>query len=273
MIENLSVDDYNTVLHPKVQGTWNLHNLLPRDMDFFIMLSSVSGVIGNASQSAYAAGGTFMDAFAAYRNSLGLPAITLDLGVITGIGYLSENKELAVAMELQGFEGTNETKLMALIKSAIVEPRRESALSQTITGLGTWKESQSLGNFDAPLFAKFRRRGLNNTEGGGASSEDSLREAIGAATTMDEAATAVCAGLVVKLAARLGTPVDNIVSTKTISEYGVDSLVAVEMRNWIAKDIESQMPILEILANQSLLQLSVKIAAKSKLVKVKVEED
>ncbi|PVH77199.1 putative polyketide synthase [Cadophora sp. DSE1049] len=273
MIENLSVDDYNAVLQPKVQGTWNLHKVLPRNMDFFIMLSSVSGVIGNASQSAYAAAGTFMDAFAVYRNSLGLPAVTLDLGVITGIGYLSENQELAAAMELQGFEGTNEAKLMALIESAIFEPRREGALSQTITGLGTWKKGQSLGNFDVSLFAKFRRRGLDDIEGGETSSEETLRQDIRASTTMAEATASVCAALVNKLAVRLGTPVDNIVSSKTISEYGVDSLVAVEMRNWIAKDIESQVPILEILANQSLTQLSAKIAAKSKLVKVKLEED
>ena len=280
MIERLSVDDYNAVLQPKVQGTWNLHHFLPHSMDFFIMLSSISGVIGNASQSAYATACTFLDAFAAYRNSMGLAAVTLDLGVITGIGHLAENnKELAAAMELQGFEGTDEKKLMALIESAIAEPLRTSSntsstLSQTITGLEMWKEGQSLGNFNAPIFAQFRRRGLDtNAQGGVTGCRTNRREAIGAATNIDEAATAVCAALGDKLAARLNMPVDHIVSTKTISEYGVDSLVAVEIRNWIAKEIESLVPILEILANQSLLQLSAKIAAKSKLVRVKGKEE
>src|ERR1700712_5217481 len=111
----MSLEDYNAVTRPKVQGTWNLHSHLPKDMDFFLMLSSVSGIVGNATQAAYAAGSTFMDAFATYRNSLRLPAVTIDLGVILGVGYLANNKELTQAMERQGFEGTNEKLLMALI--------------------------------------------------------------------------------------------------------------------------------------------------------------
>jgi len=267
LFEKMTVDDYNAVLQPKFQGTWNLHEFLPKDMDFFLMLSSVSGVIGNATQAPYAAGSTFMDAFSTYRNSLGLPSVTLDLGVITGIGYLAENKELSEGMERQGFEGTNETKLMALIQSAITEPRREGVLSQTVTGLGTWKEGVSLGNFDQPLFAQFRRQALSSNEGEG-NSADSIRDDLRSCKTMDDAANKVCAALIDKLAARLSTPVENISSSKAMSEYGVDSLVAVEMRNWIAKEMESTIPILELLANSSLLQLAGKIAQRSKLVTV-----
>jgi hypothetical protein len=62
------------------------------------MLSSISGVIGNATQSAYAVGCAFKDSFAAYRNTLGLPAGSLDLGTVTSVGYLEENKRLAERM-------------------------------------------------------------------------------------------------------------------------------------------------------------------------------
>ena len=237
------------------------------------MLSSISGVIGNATQAAYAAGSTFMDSFSAYRNSLGLPAVTLDLGVITGIGYLAANKELSEGMERQGFEGTNEKKLMALIKSAIVDPRREGVLAQTITGLGNWKQGVSLGNFDAPLFAHFRRQALGSGDSRReVSTADNIRQDLRQCKTIDDAAANICAALIGKLAARLSTPVENIDPSKTMSEYGVDSLVAVEVRNWIAKEIESMMPILELLANHSLLQLSARIAQRSKLVSVAADD-
>jgi hypothetical protein len=52
-------------------AAWNLHHCLPRDMDFFILLSSVAGLVGNRGQANYAAGNTFQDALASHRVSLG----------------------------------------------------------------------------------------------------------------------------------------------------------------------------------------------------------
>ena len=197
----------------------------------------------------------------------------LDLGVITGIGYLAENKELAESMECQGFEGTSEERLMALIHSAIAEPRRQGPLGQTVTELGTWKEGTSLGSFDMPPFAHFRRRTLDsNGENGQAGSLDRLGGALRRATTFEEAADRICAALVDKISSRSSIPVDNINTSKLITEFGIDSLVAVELRNWIAREMDSTIPILDLLANQSLLQLSAKIGQKSRLVNVATAE-
>lgn len=82
------------------------------------MLSSVSGIIGNVSLANYAAGNTFLDAFASYRSLQGLPATTLDLGVISRIGFVAENEELTKGIRRRGFETTNEAKLMTLIQVA-----------------------------------------------------------------------------------------------------------------------------------------------------------
>ena len=77
----MSLQDYNDVMRPKVDGIWNLHNRLSKvDLDFFIMLSSVIGLAGDASQAAYSSASVFQDAFADFRNTQGLPAVTLDLG-------------------------------------------------------------------------------------------------------------------------------------------------------------------------------------------------
>lgn len=269
----MTLEEYTAVIRPKVQGTWNLHEQLPKEMDFFLMLSSVSGVIGNATQTAYAAGSTFMDAFAVYRNSLGLPAVTLDLGVITGAGYLAENQSLAEAMQRQGFEGTNEEKLIALIQSALAEPRRQGLLAQTVTGLGTWRDGESLSNFDSPLFSHFRRQALKGKESGAqdAGTGSRIRDGLRQAKTLEEAADRICVALIDKISSRSQIPVENVSSTNPMAEYGIDSLVAVEMRNWIIREMDSTVPILELLANNSLLQLSGIIAQRSRLVNVAVE--
>lgn len=234
------------------------------------MLSSVIGVLGNATQAAYAAGSTFMDAFAAYRNRLGLPAVSLDLGVITEVGYLAErDEELAAGMQRQGFEGTNKARLLALIQSAISEPRRsEGPLAQMVTGLGTWKEGESLGALDLPIFSHFRRLSLKEGGSGVVRVRDTLRTA----KSLDEVTDLICAALVDKISSRSNMPVENISRDNPLTDYGIDSLVAVEMRNWIVREMDSTMPILELLANQSLHQLSAKIAERSRLVDIKIVE-
>lgn len=276
LLENMTHADYTAVTRPKVHGTWNLHNQLPKDMDFFIMLSSISGIIGNATQASYAAGSTFLDAFAAYRNKLGLPAVTIDLGVITGVGYLAtkDNKELAEGMRRQGFEGTDEARLLALVQSAIANPRRQKGSelqSQVITGLGTWRrddEGGSIAAFESPVFSHFRRRAVRaaGDAGAGAGPGARVRDALKAARTLDEAADVICTALVDRISSRSNLAVENISREKPMTDYGIDSLVAVEMRNWIVREMDSTVPILELLANQGLQQLSATIAQRSRLV-------
>lgn len=62
MFDNMTFKQWTQSLAPKVQGTWHLHGFLPVDMDFFIMLSSMAGIIGNPGQANYSAAGTYQDA-------------------------------------------------------------------------------------------------------------------------------------------------------------------------------------------------------------------
>ncbi|OGM48922.1 polyketide synthase [Aspergillus bombycis] len=270
-IEKMTLDDYTAVLQPKYHGTWNLHRYLPSDLDWFIMLSSISGIIGNATQAAYAAGSTFMDSFAAYRNSLGLPAVSLDLGVITDAGYLAENKELASKMGQQGFQGTDSKTLMSLIEVAIMSCQKDRTISQIITGLGQWKSGRSLPNFDAPLFSHFRRLHLGTSVNAQTEISNTLRQDLQATKSLEDAAAVIYTALSARVATNLSIPVDNINPTGPITEYGIDSHVAVELRNWISKHMEGTVPILDILASSSLMELAGKIADRSSLVRVEEE--
>ena len=60
----MSLEDFQIAVKPKVQGSWNLHTLLPSDLDFFVLLSSGAGVTGNRGQANYCMGNTYQDALA-----------------------------------------------------------------------------------------------------------------------------------------------------------------------------------------------------------------
>ncbi|ROV97002.1 hypothetical protein VSDG_04049 [Cytospora chrysosperma] len=127
LFEKMTFEEYQAVIRSKTAGTWNIHNALlssSTSLDFFIMLSSAAGIVGNRGQAAYAAANTFLDGFARYRQRLGLPAAAIDLTAVQDVGYLADsgaNRQDEVLKNLGG-ESMGEAEVIALIAAAIRDP-------------------------------------------------------------------------------------------------------------------------------------------------------
>ncbi|KAL3471662.1 hypothetical protein BJX99DRAFT_263063 [Aspergillus californicus] len=83
-------------------------SILPYTLDFFVVLSSAVGVVRNSSQANHGAGPSFLDALANHRRSIGLPALSLDLGIIASVGYVSENDEVRKQLNRMGHDTISE---------------------------------------------------------------------------------------------------------------------------------------------------------------------
>ncbi|KAL1615108.1 putative PKS/NRPS-like protein biosynthetic cluster [Diplodia seriata] len=118
--DSMSLEDYQAALAPKVRGSWNLHEYLPKDLDFFIMLSSSNAVVGAKHQANHASANSYQDALAHYRRARGLPATTLDLGNVFSVGSTATNRETLNPSPLLFFEdddsGIQEQQFLALIE-------------------------------------------------------------------------------------------------------------------------------------------------------------
>jgi aryl carrier-like protein len=266
---------YQDAIRPKVTGTINLHNLT-KDMplDFFIMLSSAAGVVGNSSQANYAAGGAFQDAFAHFRTEQGLPAVTLDLGGIDDVGFVAENADYVVNLERWGYLTISQAEFFSMIKQAILHPKRSATNCQVVTGLGTQgmaEEGSDASPDELPFWfrdAKFShllqmgRKQVHETD-----SENGVRltESIPAAESLAEATNLICDAIIEKMAKMLGMPAESIDSSQSMAAYGLDSLVAVELRNWLFREAKADVAVFEVLGKGSLNALAGDIALKSKI--------
>lgn len=89
---NLDAERMRTVMAPRVDGTWHLHQAtLHQPLDFFVLFSSAVSVLGSPGQANYAAASSYLDAVAYYRRSLGLPAVSINWGPWAEVGLAAEN--------------------------------------------------------------------------------------------------------------------------------------------------------------------------------------
>ncbi|KAL6167888.1 Highly reducing polyketide synthase alt5 [Exserohilum turcicum] len=261
LFDKMTADDVRTTVAPKVRGSWNLHELLPRDMDFFIMLSSLAGVMGHRGQANYACGNSFQDAFAAFRRSHGLPVLTIDIGYLLSVGFVAEHDEYVDHVKAMGLKVMHTADLHGLLATAVQGPTHHPA--QLMCGL-PFNEHQ-----DAWYWIADARFAALRIQAAGASTNAaqtlSLRQELTRCDPGDDAVRIIATALVQRLATLMMTPEADIDASRPLSAYGVDSLVAVEVRNWVAREMTVECSVFDIMQNIPMIQLAQSLAEKSQL--------
>ena len=255
-----------TVIKPKINGAWNLHNaLLKTELDFFVSLASSTGVVGNQGQAAYCATTTFLDAFSSYRASLGLPASTIDLAGVAGVGYLVERPELhKQTVKLLGQE-VSPKELLAVLDAAISGQIGRDSNYHSVVGLAyTGDEAQNFWSH-RPMFSHMRARTRSQRKGESVTIRPSVSQNLREATSAAAAKKLIYDWLAAKFSAVLMIAEEEVGANKPLGVYGVDSLVAVELRNWISREMEARVILVDLLADNTLANLTEKVFQSSKL--------
>lgn len=273
LFEKMTFEDYDAVVCSKIAGAWNFHNaLLSSPLDFFIVLSSVAGIIGNRGQAAYAAANTYLDALTFYRKSKGLKSTSLNLTAVSGVGYLAENaaKQAEVLKNLSG-STIGEAEVLALMEASISGKTVTMCNDQVITGLDFGEPANLPYYASDAKFAPLRTAALaklSESEGDGASVNVSISQQMRRSTTVDEAQELVTVGLRDKLGAILMLPEEVMIAQQdstTITAFGLDSLNAIELRNWIGKELQCHLQVLELLTSGNLKDLAGLVLRKTRI--------
>jgi hypothetical protein len=270
----MNFEQWNQAVNPKVLGTWDLHSILPSEMDFFILLSSVAGVIGHHGQSNYCAGNTYQDVFARYRSSKGQKTVSIDLGVVLGEGFVAENEDIMKRLMRLGFLRPNTLEEVFSIMDYYCNPWLKEispAQSHVITGFELARNLTAKGldrptALEQPLFkVLLQAEGPQHSAGSLRPERLTFESAFMSATSAIEAQTVVSDALKQKLGRVLGISLENISSDSTLDKFGVDSLVGVELRNWLAKEAGAELAVFEILGGGTLEDIADLVIAKSSL--------
>ena len=267
----MSYADWSDVVRCKTVGSWNLHTILPKSLDFFVLLSSASGIAGLRGQANYNAGNVYEDALARYRVARGYKAVSLDLGAMVDDGLLAERPELLNRVLAYGaLEGITRERFFGILDYYCdpALPILTPSESQIILGIGKGG-GPGLDSIDLsrqPMLQQLVLQSSNQTATDNTSDTKTSRDLFSAAPSLIEAGNIVITALIQKLSKSLTTLKSDDVNThKPIQSYGVDSLLAVELRNWIVKEFRADVAVFEIQGGSTFSTLGMVVAGRSEL--------
>jgi hypothetical protein len=260
----------------KATSTHNLHLVLPRGLDFFVMLASVYGIFGGPGQASYSAASTFQDSLALHRISLGQRAVSIDLGMMVEDGYVAETTGVLDRQRRFGqFMEISRQQLLALLDHYCDPglPILPGDQSQVLVGFRTAKNirSQGIDVHHALFRPMFHELFLSENETDSCTNSPSSESRgvdpaysteLAQALSDEEAEALVTEWLRSKTALVLGVELEEVDGSKPAHAYGVDSLVAIDLRKWFAKEIGADVQVFTLLGNKPLCDIA-KEAAKT----------
>ncbi|KAI1389501.1 putative polyketide synthase [Hypoxylon trugodes] len=279
IFENMKFHEWKTAVDSKAKASWNLHTVLPNGLDFFVMTSSAMALLGMGSLAGYNAGNTFQDELARLRVSQGERAVALDLGGISDVGYLTNHQKRMDKIAHDRKLVMMPMDLVCVLLDIYCDPKNtqlslDGDYCQPIFGIlppSDWKHNTEIPHtMMQPLWGHMHHlpaqgddtegnRDIDKTKSKG-TLDTASRLAI--AKTCDEAADIVSGALAQRVSALLGIANDGLDQHNPIYTYGIDSLSAIDLRNWIAKVFAVDVPVFDILGRATFASVGMEIAKK-----------
>jgi len=250
----LTPERMRTVLGPKAHGAWLLHEATQETkLDCFVMFSSVSSIFGNPAQGNYSAANAFLDSLAHHRQALGLPALSVNWGVLGGVGFVARNERVAEFLARQGTTEISPGEAMALLESFL-----RAGSAQAISIRVDWSKWRQFFRSmqENPLLERIFAA-LENQESVGPTSD--WRSRIDAAAPAEKQAV-ICQAVREAVGSVLRVKPDSLRDDQPLTDLGLDSLMGVEIETSLEAAVGVALPPTSLMRARTIGQIASLIA-------------
>jgi len=256
-IPEVNYERYMKVFIPKAIGCWLLHEAsLNMELDHFVNYSSISAIYGNPGQVSYVGANSFLDNFAHFRRSLGLPAMTINWGVIGDVGFVARSGNVGGLLYKQGWKAFSLQQACWILEQML--------LTNPVQRVATDSDWEMIGGFFPHSATSSRFEHLvKEKELAGASSDvgtsdDALKASILEAKD-DEKQEIFLKKLKDTFGRVIGTTADKLDSSEPVTKYGLDSLMANQIRNWIQSHVGVDYSMMKIMRGPSMFEITAQV--------------
>jgi len=262
----MSLEDYMTAVKPKIHGTRNLKDAFKSEsLEFFIMLSSVTAILGKTGQANYSVGNDYQDGLSQSKPDSKCKYISLNLGAVDGSEAimsltLPQQEFMRLGSALMSFD-----EVFKAMEYAMSPQSTQDGLVQMVFGfdrksMETVHDEFGLAN---PLFGQVPY--LDEKEAVTEQATMDVETLLQQATSVDEIHLIIIRAICERFAIFTARPVEEIDPVGSLDEFGIDSLVAIELKNWLVRTFQVSVQTSEVFEAPSITSLGKLIAARSKI--------
>jgi NADPH:quinone reductase-like Zn-dependent oxidoreductase/acyl carrier protein len=247
---NLDPERMRRVMAPKVQGAWNLHRAtLDRPLEFFIMYSSLSTVIGTPGQANYVAANMYLEALAEYRRAQGLPALAFGLGPLSDVGYLTRNPTVNDLHKRVGIEAISSRQAFVQLERMLGADATCVTAAQVDWGrIGQLWQGEMQSRLSLVVSA--------SSTGGGAT-EDVQKQL--ERLPPEQRKPFLINWIKQHFARVLGGSAEQIEPDRQLFELGLDSLMVVELTGVMSRELQISISVMEVIQSGSINNMADRI--------------
>lgn len=261
VLRQQSWERFVSVLAPKAEGAWNLHRLTQDDrLDFFVAFSSAAAVLGSPGQGNYAAANAFLDGLAQARRAAGLPALSVNWGPWAAAGMAAaldaRDRSRLAATGLATLSPEQGLATLALLLAGDAPPQVVAARLQWPVLAERFPAGE-----EPPLLKELiaRARSVSTTGDAGAATQGERPDWV---ARLQASAPSERVPLLVDLLREralrvLGLgPTYPLDAQRPLQELGLDSLMAVELKNSLSAAIGRNLAVTLLFEHPTLTSLA-----------------
>ncbi|OWY54922.1 polyketide synthase [Alternaria alternata] len=265
LFANMTVGALSKVFEPKVEGSKVLDEIFHElNLDFFILFSSLTSILGNGGQSNYHAANLFMTSMCAQRRARGLAASVMHIGMVADIGYVARSdRHIENHLRKLQYHPMSETDMHYLFAEAVMSSRADHPGNWNIvSGIETFVDAPGVKlrppHYHNPRFAHYvREENARKEDLRTDKTERSVKELLEDAISEEDVTTVFQQAFLIKLERLTQLESHRIDANKSLLNLGVDSLSAVEIRNWFLQTVGVDIPVLKLLRGDTVSEISI----------------
>lgn len=249
LLAHLDLETFTAVTRAKIRGSWLLHELLGDAADFMMLFSSATSLLGTFGQANYAAGNAFVDALAHHRRALGQPATAVNWGLWGSIGIIARMGPDAQVVESGLIEITPKLGLEALDRILRLDPAQIAAAP---TDWQRFREIYGSGQ-DRPFFKVLLDEDVRSPSPSAA--HDPEVDELYTLQDLDERRAGVRGYVARRISDVMRLDMHSVEDDAPLNSLGLDSIMAVTLRNALEHDLGAGVSIIELLEGATMADL------------------